>query len=600
MKKIVALLLVSVLLITVAACGGGGGGGGTTDGGTTTTQTTTGTTTTDTGTATPADTGRTTVFEPATYTVYVGDSLNTTTTQWHDTEVGRLVQEITGITLDIEYIIGADSSERAALIIATGDYRDIILGHNEWRVFQDAGAYVRLDDPNNNIFDRYATNTKNWWGSSIELLRDRVDGGMWGLAAVSFGEAPQVNGQPFAAFFMKHTAVAMNNYRTIVDPDEYFNVIRQYVAANPETGGQPTIGFSGPAESWRYVFSLLMAERIYGFPNTGRRLYHPQEDFRSYDRNTQVYRYNYLLRLWEMNQEGLLDPQYFSQTHDEYVAKIAAGRVVGFGDERWQIGDAFTLIKNEQRVDDVYIPFALLSPNRVPGMNCPYAGIKGLPIRLTIAISVNAADPAGILQYLDFLASPEMLDLNFWGIEGVHYQRDASGRRHLTQEQYDERSAVDFTDTTGIGHFGGAVPRPLNLGEEKADGSGVWDPNHDPIRSQFLLDDMEKGILANLGWLNWASSAGDQWESPFGFGWEMQISADDDFLLDIDDLYSSELGGENCPAWTQGMVLAGSRVEFDALWDDLQMQFERLNIQALTDHFTNEARARVADFYAGR
>jgi putative aldouronate transport system substrate-binding protein len=596
MKKIVALLLVSVLVFSVAACGGGSSG--TTDGGSAPAPATTSTTTTTTDTATPADAARTTMFEPQTFTVYIGDTLNNTTTQWGNTPVGQIVEDITGIKLDIEYIIGADDRERAALIIATGDYRDIILGHNQHGLFYEAGAFVSIDD----LYNQYAVNTQRWWGDSIELIRNRDNGLLWGLSAEGYGEPPHVNGQPFAAFFMKHSAVAMNNYRTIVDPDEYFNVIREYVAANPTTGGMPTIGFSGPAESWRYVFSLLMAERIYGFPNTGRRLYDPREDFKCYDRNTQQFRYNYLLRLWQLNQEGLLDPQYFSQTHDEYLAKIAAGRVVGFGDERWQVGDALTLIKNEQRINDVYVPFALLSNDRVPGMNCPYAGIKGIPLRTTISISVNARDPETIIKYLDFLASPEMIELSRWGIEGEHFQKDANGRKYLTQAQYDERgSDINWTDRIGTGHFGAWVPRPLDLAAENPDGSGVWDPNFDSVRSQYLLDDMEKDVLSRLGWYNWASSAGEQWESPFGYGWEMQLPADpDDPLHDIDALYNSELGGENCPEWTQGMVMASSRQEFDAIWDDLQAQFERLNIQALTDHFTNEARLRVADFFRGR
>jgi putative aldouronate transport system substrate-binding protein len=360
----------------------------------------------------------------------------------------------------------------------------------------------------------------------------------------------------------------------------------------------PTIGFSGPADSWRYVFTLLMAERIYGIPNTGRRFYNPEENFKAYDRNTQIYRYNYLLRLFELNQEGLLDPQMFSQTHDEYVAKVAAGRVVGFGDERWQVGDAFALIKAEQRVNDVYIPFALLDKDAYTTMNCPYAGIMALPIRTGVSVSVQARDPAVIVQYLDFLAGEDMIELTHWGIEDVHFQKNAQGRNYLTQAQYDERALdIDFSNKTGVNHISAVAPHPLRLYAEKPDGSGTWSPLHDSARTQFLFDDMEKGILDKLGWVNWAGGVGERWESPFGFGWEMIIPADNDFLHDIDGLYTSELGHENCPEWTQGMVLASSRAEFDAIWDDLQLQFERLNIQALTDHFTNEARARVDLFY---
>jgi ABC-type glycerol-3-phosphate transport system substrate-binding protein len=595
MKRMLAFLLVSVMVFSLAACGGGDTATESTP--STTTQTTQSGETAPSTTTDETDTSRDTVFAPATYTVYMGDSLNKTNTQWYDTEIGKLIEEITGIRLETEFIVGSDEQERATLIIATGDYRDIIIPHNVGRTFVDAGAFIPIND----LYEQHCPNTQRIYGTVIERFKDVDTGILWGLPTATYSSPPL--DQPFAAFFMKHDAVAMNDYRTIVDPDEYFNVIREYVAANPTTNGQTTIGFSGPSETWRYVFSLLMAERLYGIPNTGRRFFDPRDNFRVVDRNMQEFRYNYLWQLNQLNQEGLLDPEMFSQTHDEYVAKVASGRVVGFGDEWWQVMDAFALIKQEQRIDDVYIPFALMyEDKRIPGMNCPYAGIQGIAIGTSMHISTQASDPVGILQYVDFLASDEMLELLYWGIEGTHFQRDGNGRRYLTSAQYDERSLdVEFENKTGIGHItGGLVPRPLRPYEELPDGSGVWDWRLDKARVQYIYDDMEKEILSRLGWQAFTDSAGLQWESPFGYGWEIEIPSDDDRLNDIMDAYESELGGENCPMWTQGMVLARSREEFDALWDDLQVRLIGIGIEEVNEYFTMRARMRVEEFNRGR
>lgn len=601
MKRIVAWLLVSALLISAAACNNSNAGGNTgTSTGTTTSNSSTGSSTDATasgGSTTESEApAYDTVFAPATYTVYLGDSLAKYNTQWSDTEVGKIIEDKTGIHLDIEYIVGADELERAALIIATGDYADIIIPHNVGGSFKDAGALLPIND----LYDEYCVNIQKIYGNVIERVKDVDTGILWGLSSETYSSPPL--DYPFAAFFMKNAAVASNGYKTITDPNEYFNVIREYVAANPTTNGQPTIGFSGPAETWRYVFTLLMGERLYGYPNTGRRIYDPNDNYTVHDRNMMPYRYNYLWTLNQLNQEGLLDPEMFSQTHDEYVAKVAAGRVVGFGDEYWEVQDAFALIKQEGRIDDVYIPFAPMYDDRVKGMNDPYAGIQGMAVRTTLSISSTAKDPVGILQYIDYLASDEMLELMYWGVEGKHYQKDENGRNYLTAAQYDERSLdVEFENKTGVGHvFGsGLVPKPLEPYAERANGAGVWDWKQDPARVQFIYDDMEKEVLSRLGWNAFTDSTGEMWRSPYGYGWEIVIPSDDDHLNDIVNLLESELGGENCPAWTQGMVLAKSKAEFDALWDDLQARLTDIGIQDINDFFTQRAQLRVEEYNKG-
>jgi len=614
MKRIVSLLIAAIMLASMFACGGSsstGGGNNTAAAASAAPAAETATATPDNSSApaetaaatsapaetaaassAPAETSGSTVFTPVTYTVYDGDSLNKVNTQWSDTEVGKLIEQKTGVHLDIEYIVGSDEQERASLIVATGDYRDIIIPHNVGKTFVDAGAIVPIND----LYEANCPNTQKWWGNQIERIKDVDTGKLWGLSAAGYNNPPM--DYPFAAFFMKNAAVAMNGYKTITDPDEYFNVIRQYVAANPTTNGQPTIGFSGPTETWRYVFSLLMAERLYGYPNTGRRIYDPNDNWTVHDRNMMKYRYNYLWTLNQLNQEGLLDPEMFSQTHDEYVAKVASGRVVGFGDEYWEVMDAFALIKQENRINDVYIPFAPMYPDRVQGMNDPYAGIQALAIRVDMCISVNAKDPAGILKYFDYLASPEMLQLMYWGVEGEHYQKDANGRKYMTAAQYDARTLdVNFSSKTGIGHIGNLAPHPLEMYAENPDGSGVWDPMLDPARRQFIYNDMEKQVLAKLNWKSFTDSTGDMWRSPYGYGWEITIPSDNDRLNEIvATLDGTEFGGENCPSWTQGMVLAKSKDEFDALWNDLQAKLEAAGIQELNDFFTQRARQRVADF----
>ena len=527
---------------------------------------------------------------PKVYTVYIGDSLNKNSSQWSDTEIGKIVEERTGVRLEIEYIVGANEEERAGLLISGNSYPDIIVPHHANIIFRDAGAIIPLND----LYETYCPNIQKNWGNTIELVKDVDTGIMWGLSASSYNTPPM--DYPTSGFFMKYAAVKDNGGKPITTQEEYFDAIRAYVAANPTTNGQPTIGFSGPAEEWRWVFFTHGARKINGWHNTGGFVYDPVTyEATSYNRMDGAR--DYFLFMNELYREGLLDPELLSQTHDEYVAKVASGRVVGFYDEWWEVMDALTLIKQDNREDDLYIPFSISSEDAQTGMNDAFAGIQSISRGFSICISKDAKDPEGILQFIDYLASDEMQELLFWGVEGVHFQKDENGRRYLTPEQYEERNMdVRFSDRTGIGHaMAFAIPTKLDRSEEWADGSGVTDPNLDAkIRSQIIYNDMEKKVLAELGWSTFMDGMGDMWKSPYGFAWDIPIPEDDDLLNECRENIFAE--GEHGQNYFQHMIMAGSREEALAVWDQLYAYLIDGGVETLEAYYGMRAKQRADEW----
>jgi len=592
MKKIIALLLAAVMVFAIVACAN---------------NETTPTTDTGTGSGTGTGTGtgggateatdpdRTTVFEPQTLTLFNAGTLVTTTSQFSDTPIGQIVEEITGIRLEIEYLGGAVDTERVAIIIAGGDYADIILGSHRVSDFRDAGAIIPIND----LYEENCPNIQSLWGNYINRIKDQDTGILWGLSASSF-DTGNLN-YPAAGFFMKYDAVEMNNNRIITTMEEYFQVIRDYVEANPTTNGQPTIGFGGPAEDWRWVFSVHGARKPHGWHNTGRILFDPDKNYEGVAANTFDWNKDYFLMLREMREDGLLDPEFFSQTHDEYVAKIAAGRIVGFYDEFWQVGDALALIRAEGRQQDLPVPFAVYHPDRMTSMNCSFAGITGMSATTDISISIQAADPALILQFYDYLARDDMQELLWWGVEGEHFQKDANGRRYLTGEQYDERNNNPlYGNDTGIAHGGFAytVPTRLNRGEEWADGSGVTDPNMDRvIRPPLMYSDIENNVLSALGWSTFWDGMGERYLSPYGFAWDLGPSEEQEELVDILN-YLNERGGhgEFGQNFFQHMIMANSEAAALAIWDEMQQWLIDNGVRDIEEEFTRRARIRVEEW----
>ena len=83
---------------------------------------------------------------PKVFTVYIGDSLNKNSSQWSETEIGKIVEERTGVRVEIEYIVGANEEESAGLKVATQEYPDIIIPHHAGNIFRDAGALLQLNE----------------------------------------------------------------------------------------------------------------------------------------------------------------------------------------------------------------------------------------------------------------------------------------------------------------------------------------------------------------------------------------------------------------------------------------------------------------------
>jgi len=530
--------------------------------------------------------------EPVTLTVYMGGTLVTNDSQFSDTRIGQIVKEKTNVTLEIEYLGAATDVERAAIIIAGGQYHDIIIAHHEQDTFWSAGALIDITD----YYYQYANNIQANWGDYINRVKNVSDGRLYGLSSGHMNNGGLTN--PDAAFFLKYSAVAANGHPMVTTADEYFDIIRRYVADNPGM-----IGFSGPAEDWRFIFATHGGRKMHGWHNTGRFLMHPRDDYRAHAAHMFEFNRDYFMFLRDLRLEGLLDPEFFSQSHDEYVAKVASGRVVGFYDEWWQVGSAFSIIRQEERLEDLMVPYAIYHPDRVTGLNCSFSGVSAMTAWADIGISIHADDPALIIQFYDFLASDEMQELLWWGEEGVDFQRDANGRRYLTEAQYIERDDPSFSNTTGITHaFATGVPTRINRDQDWPDGSGVTDPALDRVvRPQYLYDPLDAQMLRNLGWASMWEPFGDRYVSPYGFGWDIRPpDGEDPEEEKLHDMFHYLNGGggmgEFGMLFWQHMVMAATEAEALAIWDDMQQWLLDNGVRELEEYFTMRVRERIEEW----
>ena len=117
--------------------------------------------------------------EHATFSLLNMSAATTTVDPWKDTPVGKYLAEKTNVDLEIEYLVGSDVRQKASLLIAAGEYPDMMTTSDASGDFKAAGAFIPLNDyiaNSTNMKDCYtnsqmkmATST----GSALTLLRTR-------------------------------------------------------------------------------------------------------------------------------------------------------------------------------------------------------------------------------------------------------------------------------------------------------------------------------------------------------------------------------------------------------------------------------------------
>ena len=115
--------------------------------------------------------------------------------------------------------------------------------------------------------------------------------------------------------------------------ERYFQLIEDYMKKYPTIDGQPTIGFeilNCPGREWGLTNP---PQYLAGAPNNGGVIVDENNVASIFADKDIAKRYYKFLN--QMNARGLIDRESSTQTLDQYLAKLATGRVLGMYDQRW-------------------------------------------------------------------------------------------------------------------------------------------------------------------------------------------------------------------------------------------------------------------------
>ena len=485
---------------------------------------------------------------PATFSLLQMAAATSTVDPWIDTPVGQYLQEKTNVELEIEFLVGSDVRQKASLLIAAGEYPDLLTTSDASGDLKAAGAFVPLND-----YIANSTNIKNCYTESQIKLMTQEDGNIYW-----FGNHASENAvYPTAGYYLNMDLLAQAGYPQVTTFEQWQQLIIDYVEANPTYKGQSTIGITEPTEAWRASAVQYGGSRfLAGYPNDGLTVI-DQDTLEAKVVMTQDFQKEFCRMLNKMWNLGIADPEMFMQTDEQLQSKIGSGRVAGMYDQRSMISvglDALEANDPSRMLVAFPVAFEGVETER-------YRGARTFQPGFGIGISVTCEDPDRAFQFLDDLASEECQTVLRWGIEGTDWSYGEDGSLVKTADQWAQYNDVYYKQEQGIEQMGWFYFWP---GLEAFPESGtIASPSNTPEYAQQAYEDYELEFLSHYDaqtFCDWFNPSYDATYEP-GYSIRQRIDTSD----------PRKIAGETALTITLEYVpkLAQCAPEdFDAVWDE--------------------------------
>ena len=563
-RKVVSLMLVSAMVAGMLA--GCGSDSGSSKGGSST----------ETGSAAEASSSGETADDaddksPITFEYFNADGKNG---NW-DNPVAKAITEATGVTLDVSYPVASqgDAKEDVALMIANDEYPDMIYAKGSATDLYQAGALIDMTD----LIEKYGPNIKKMYGAELEKLKwSQDDPGIYQLSYAGVNQKTLTTG---GSCQIQWAALKENDYKYPKTLDEYEKMIKSYLAAHPKTeDGLDMIGITMSASDWHWMITLgnpagLIADAS---PDNGQWII--DDEYNVHYKHVTDEEKEYFKWLCRMYNEGILHPNFATQTDDDYIAKVASGRVVAITDAEWHYSQCEATLVADGKVDQTYVGLPVTLREDQVEKALLY---QGTTVGWGIGITKSCEDPVRAIKFLDYLCSDEGQILYHWGIEGENYFLDDNGQPYRTDEEVAKaQSDPDYAKNTGIDNYTGF---PIyGTGSYSEDGFPYTPTTKESVIANYNTAEKEGCEAMGFEMLTDMFAQPEEFDLlPYSALWayqQPQELAEKQTILD-------EI------AWP-GLVkcVTGTEDEFDANWESM--------VQELTDNGLADAEEAMTEFLA--
>lgn len=495
---------------------------------------------------------------------------------WTD-PVALAITEATGVKLNIDYPVSADD-QKIALMIAEQSFPDLIYAKGDAASLIDAGALIDLTD----LIEEYGPNIKKMYGEELDKLKySEEDPSIYQLSSYAMGgELYKSSGTAQVQW----DVLKENDYKVPESLEEFEAMIKSYLEAHPQTeDGMDTIGITLSTADWRWLITLgnpagYIAE---GAPDNGQWLIDDEYNATYKFKSEKVREYFQWLN--RMYNEGILDPEFATQTHEDYIAKIASGRVLALFDCDWDYSDAEKVLMADGKVSKTYAGLPLTMD---ADTQCASLMYQGLTTGQGVGITTECEDPVTAIKFLDYLCSDEGQVLLNWGIEGVNYFVDENGMRYRTEEEIAAaNSDSEYKKTTGVGFHNYPFPC-YGAGVEDETGNTYTTDSKTNVIAEYNEEQKAACEAWGVELLVDIFPQADEFEVPkYSAVWAYTKPAEFDEIGNILDEV----------AWSSLIsCVIGSEADFDANYDAMLEEFDSVGVADAEEMLTEIVKERVS------
>lgn len=495
--------------------------------------------------------------KPLTLKVFVGGSAQQPT---KDNRIYKMIEEELNVKFDFEFLVG-DLDQKLGVMIASGDYADLVDSANSTEKSINGGVYIPLND----LINDSTPNLKAHYDGYMKQIAS-TDGNIYVLPNYGVYKNYIQTTYNGPAFWIQKAVLKEFNFPVIKTLDQYFKVIEDYKAKYPEIEGQPTIGYEVLSFDWRAFCLKNAPAQLLGSPNDGGVIVDPATSTASLYANTDGAK-KYYQKLNEEYNKGIIEADTFVMNYDEYIARLSSGRVLGMFDQGWDFQLATDSLIDQEKIERTWIPVGITFDESIVPY---YRDRPAVNINRGFGISVDAKEPERIMQIIDTLLSERWQKILTWGIEGVDYLVDDKGLFYRTEEQRANFEDVNWQLANRAKSLWESLPKLQGT----FDDGNSYDPNEQPVEYTAKLREVDKEILAGYGYTYIPEFLGEAPENRKDYpAWSIALG--DGTEAAIADTKISELQVKYLP-----QLILSDTDEFDGGWADYVKEYDSVDVAA--------------------
>jgi putative aldouronate transport system substrate-binding protein len=290
--------------------------------------------------------------------------------------------------------------------------------------------------------------------------------------------------------------------------------------------------------------------------------------------------YYQLLNYWY--HQGLIQADTLALTHEEYLANIATGIVLGMSDQHWNFNDGQNPLRAEGRYERTFVSLDFANP----GAELNWIGAPAFSGSNGINITTSNPDPVRFIQFMDWIIQEEVQRFLSWGIEGEHWYFDENG----VITRFPEQRVLQADPVWGEDNLGTVLRNRLpKMSGTFSDGNAT-EVGQSLVETLAQQTEWEKGFFERYGIHHRNGFMRSVPYNPPVFYpfWGMPAPPDGS-----EAQFALTRVNETNVVWLARLVIAPED-QFDTLWEEYQTALKEINQQPVFDFLTEEAYRMIA------